>query len=77
MAMDLGVMAGRGSGSRAPRSAMLDHMLQMAGMVDDDAMMELAIQLSLQEQVTSQYCIWNSESIMCYRTVCMFIGRWR
>lgn len=34
-----------------PRSAALEHMLHVAGMVDDDAMMELAIQLSLQEQV--------------------------
>lgn len=52
----IGVLAGRGSGRGPPRSAMLDHMLQMAGMVDDDAMMELAIQLSLQEQVTSHCC---------------------
>jgi E3 ubiquitin-protein ligase UBR4 len=45
-----GAMAGREPRQAPPRSAVLDHMLNMAGMVDDDAMMELAIQLSLQEQ---------------------------
>ena len=60
-------MAGRGPRQGGPRSAMLDHMLHMAGMVDDDAMMELAIQLSLQEQVRSLVVHYHVGCLSSYR----------